>query len=228
MAAATVAVPPRSTLTGFRSWVITYCPVAPGLRPGHLAELEAARQNADQRIAQAARQHDEAVEEAAAAAGQARDEVTRTHAAETGMRSELDRTRADASQLITHALADAARERGDLRAWAGQQVEQLQAELQHVREEATCLVGQVRDSAAIRIAVLEEATARLQTERDHLAASLQAAQQLSQASTRTQRQSRSPGPPGRRATKRAQMIELAGQRRDLSSVPLAEVAQLAS
>jgi len=37
-----LALAPRSTLTGFRSWVIADCPVAPGLRPGHLAELEAA------------------------------------------------------------------------------------------------------------------------------------------------------------------------------------------
>ena len=61
-----LSLAPRSTLTGFRSWVITDCPVAPGLRPGHLAEVEAARQDADQRIALAAREHDEALEEAAA------------------------------------------------------------------------------------------------------------------------------------------------------------------
>jgi ABC-type sulfate transport system permease component len=28
-----LSLAPRSTLTGFRSWVITDCPVAPGLRP---------------------------------------------------------------------------------------------------------------------------------------------------------------------------------------------------
>jgi hypothetical protein len=35
---------PKSTLGGFRAWVVTDCPVAPGLRPGHVAELEAVRQ----------------------------------------------------------------------------------------------------------------------------------------------------------------------------------------
>ena len=139
-----LSLAPASTLTGFRSWVITDCPVAPGLHPGHLAEVEAARQDADQRIALAAREHDEALEEAAATARQARDEATRARAAETGIRAELDRTRADASQLITQALAGAARERGDLCAWAGQQAERLQAELQQVREDAARLVGHVR------------------------------------------------------------------------------------
>ena len=70
-----LSLAPASTLTGFRSWVITDCPVAPGLRPGHLAEVEAARQDADQRITLAAREHDVALEEAAAAARQARDEA---------------------------------------------------------------------------------------------------------------------------------------------------------
>ena len=72
-----LSLAPRSTLTGFRSWVITDCPVAPGLRPGHLAEVEAVRQDAHQQIALAARQHDEALEEAVSAARQARDEATR-------------------------------------------------------------------------------------------------------------------------------------------------------
>ena len=64
-----LSLAPGSTLTGFRSWVITDCPVAPGLRPGHLAEVEAARQDADQRIALAAREHDEALDRAAARHG---------------------------------------------------------------------------------------------------------------------------------------------------------------
>ena len=63
-----LSLAPRSTLTGFRSWVLTDCPVAPGLRPGHLAQVEAARQDADQRVALAAREHDEALEQAAATA----------------------------------------------------------------------------------------------------------------------------------------------------------------
>ena len=223
-----LSLAPRSTLTGFRSWVVTDCPVAPGLHPGHIAELEAVRHDTDQRIALAASQHDQALEQAATAARQARDEATRARAAETGIRAELDRTRADASQLVTQALADAARERGDLRAWAEQQAERLQAELQQVREDAARLVGHARESAAARIALLEEAGARLQAERDQLAADLRAAHRPAGTSARVRREARSPGPRGGRATKRDQMIELAGQRRDLASVPLAEVSQLAS
>lgn len=178
-----LSLAPRSTLTGFRSWVITDCPVAPGLRPGHLAELEAARQDADQRIALVAHDHDEALGQAAAAARRAHDEATRARAAET----------------------------------------EIRAELQHVREDAARLVGHVRDSAATRIAVLEEATARLQAERDQLAADLRATHRP----PRAPRRAPAPGSRAGRATKRDQMIELAGQRRDLTSVPLAEVSQLA-
>jgi hypothetical protein len=97
-----------------------------------------------------------------------------------------------------------------------------------VREDAARLVDHVRDSAVIRIAVLEEATARLQAERDQLAADLRAAHQPSRTSARARQDARSPGSRGNRATKRDQMIELAGQRRDLASMPLAEVSQLAS
>ena len=71
-------------------------------------------------------------------------------------------------------------------------------------------------------------TAGLQAERDQLAADLRAAHRPARTST-------GPGAkPGRRVarrdgpTKRDQMIELAGQRRDLATVPLAEVSQLAS
>ena len=216
-----LSLAPRSTLTGFRSWVITDCPVAPSLRPGHLAEVEAVRQDAHQQIALAARQHDEALEEAVSAARQARDEATR-------IRGELDQTRIDASQFVTQALADAAQERGDLRAWAEQQAERLQTELQQVREDAARLVDHVRDSAAARIAVLEESTARLQAERDQLTADLRAAHRPPRTTAWARGQARSPGSRAGRATKRDQMIELAGQRRDLASVPLAEVSQLAS
>ena len=97
-----------------------------------------------------------------------------------------------------------------------------------MREDAARLVEHVRDSAAARIAVLEEATARLQAERDELAADLRAAYRPSRTSAWARRDARSPGSRGGRATKRDQMIELAGQRRDLASVPLAEVSQLAS
>jgi chromosome segregation ATPase len=206
---------------------VTDCPVAPGLRPGHLAEVEAARRDADQRIARAAREHDETAEEAAVAARQARDEATRARAAETGIRAELDRTRAGAGQLITRGLADAARERAGLRAQSAQQAERLQAELRQVREDAACLVGQVRDSAADRIADLEEAATQLQAERDQLTADLRTAHRPPRTSIRAQREARSPGSRGGRVTKPDQMIEQAGQGRDLASVPLAEVSQLA-
>jgi hypothetical protein len=187
-----LSLAPRSTLTGFRSWVVTDCPVAPGLRPGHLAELEAARQDADERVALAAREHDKALEEAAATARQARDEATRARAAETGIRAELDRARADASQLITQALAGAAQECSDLRAWAEQQAERLQTEFHQVRED------------------------------------LRAAHRPPRKTAGEPRESRPPGSRAGRATKRDLMIELAAQRRDLASVPLAEVSQLAS
>ena len=152
----------------------------------------------------------------------------RARAAETGIRAELDRTRADASQLITQALADAARERGELRAQSEQRAQQLQAELGRVRADADRLVGRVRDSAAARIAGLEEAAARLQAERDQLAADIRAAHRPPRANARGRREACSPSSRGGRATKRDQMIELAGQRRDLASMPLAEVSQLAS
>jgi hypothetical protein len=223
-----LSLAPRSTLTGFRSWVVTDCPVAPSLRPGHAAQLETARRDADQRIALAAREYDEALEEAAAAARQAHDEAMRARAAETGIRAELDRTRADASQLVRQALADAARERGGLRAQSEQQAGRLRTELDQVREDAARLVGHVRDSAAARIAVLEEAAARLQAERDQLATDLRAAHRPPWTSARARRDARSPGSRGGRTTKRDQMIELAGRRRDLASVPLTEVSQLAS
>jgi hypothetical protein len=223
-----LSLAPRSTLAGFRTWVIKDCPVAPGLRPGHLAELEATRQDADQRIALAAREHDEALEETATMAQQARDEVTRARATEAELRAEVNRTRADASQLVTKALADAAAERGDLHTQSEQQAERLRTEFQLAREDTARLVEQVQDSAGTRIAALEEATARLQAERDQLAADLRAAHRPPPASARARRGARPPGPRVGRATKRDQMIELAGQRRDLASVPLAEVSQLAS
>src|SRR5262249_59270741 len=60
------------TLRGFRTWVITDCPVAPGLRPGHVAQLEAGRRAADEQITLATGQRDEAVGRAAGPAGQGR------------------------------------------------------------------------------------------------------------------------------------------------------------
>ena len=284
---------PRSTLAGFRDWVVTDCPVAPGIRPGHVAQLEAVRQAADEQVAVAIGQRDEAVSHAAALAGQARAEADRSHAAENEVRAELERIRADAREAVTQALdgaarereelrtlgerqadtlraelaqarqdadrlagqvrddaaarvaaleqasaqlrgerdrlAGAARERDEVRAWAERQIEGLRTQLAQARDDAAQLVGQVREDAAARVADLEASRAGLQEERDRLAAELRvAARQQRHGSTspageRQTRRVRRDGP-----TKRDQMIELAGRRRDLAAVPLDEVSKLAN
>ena len=146
------------TLRGFRAWVITDCPVAPGLHPGHVAQLDAVRRAADEQVTLAIGQRDEAVGHAAAQAEQARGEADRARTAEIEVRAELDRVRADARQAVTQALADAARER-----------EELRAALTQAREDAGRLAGQVRDSAAAQVAAVEQASAQLRGERDRLA-----------------------------------------------------------
>jgi len=223
-----LSLAPKSTLGGFRSWVVTDCPAAPGLRPGHLAQLEAVRREADEQVTVAAGQRDEAVGHAAARAEQARSEVERARTAETEVRAELDRVWADARQAVTQARADAARERDEMRAWSERQAGSLRTALAQAREDARRLVGQARDSAA-RIADLEADRAGLREERDRLARELRAV-------TRQPRQNG--GGPARDGqasrvrrdgpTKRDRMIELAGQRKDLAVVPLAEVSRLAS
>ena len=135
-----LSLAPRSTLTGFRSWVITDCPVAPGLRPGHVAELEAARQEPASGSPWPSASVMRPSEHAAAQARQARGEAARARAAETGVRAELDRVRADARQIVTQALADAARERESC-APGRTQADGLRAELEQVREDAARLVG---------------------------------------------------------------------------------------
>ena len=70
-----LSLAPRSTLGGFRSWVIADCPAAPGLRPGHVAALAAVREQADERAALAAAERDEAVGRAERQARQAREET---------------------------------------------------------------------------------------------------------------------------------------------------------
>ena len=219
---------PKSTLAGFRDWVVTDCPVAPGLRPGHVAQLEAERRAADEQVTMAIGQRDDAVGRAAAQADQARGEADRARAAEAEIRGELDRVRADAQQAVTQALAGAARERDELRGWAGRQADSMRAELAQARADASRLVEQVRDDAAGRIASLEADRAGLREERDRLAADLRAvARQLRPGAGparggRAQRVRRD-GP-----AKRDRMIELAGQRRDLATMPLGEVSRLAS
>ena len=70
------------TLRGFRAWVITDCPVAPGLRPGHVAQLQTVREQADEQITLAICQRDEAAGHAAAQVRQARGEAERARTAE--------------------------------------------------------------------------------------------------------------------------------------------------
>ena len=219
---------PKSTLAGFRDWVVTDCPVAPGLRPGHAAQLEAERRAADEQVTMAIGQRDDAVGRAAAQADQARGEADRARAAEAEIRGELDRVRADAQQAVTRALADAARERDELRGWAGT------AGRRHARRacagpaDASRLVEQVRDDAAGRIASPGSRPRR-------------AARGTGPAGRGPSRR-RPPARPGagparggraQRArrdgpAKRDRMIELAGQRRDLATMPLGEVSKLAS
>ena len=244
-----LALAPPSTLAGFRDWVIRDCPVAPGLRPGHVAELAAFQQDAERRLALAAGERDEAVAAAVRQAQQAREEAARAQAAEGAMRGELDRARTDADRIATRLRADAdrvaaglraeaAREGEAARAWAERQVAGLRTELQQAREEAGRALAQVREASAARVAAVEEARAELRAhadqareeaavlraERDRLAAQLQAAaaQPPQMAAAVLARQGRGG------LTKRDQLIMLAGQRQDLASLPLGEVSKLAS
>jgi len=220
-----LALAPRSTLFGFRTWVVDDCPVAPGRRPGHLAELKAVRNEAQQQIALAARQRDETTARTAAQTGQARKEAVEARAAETAIRAELHSAQAGADRLVAGALAAAARERDELRAWAERQAGALRTELERVREDAGQLVRLAREEAAARIAAT---TDLLVADRNRLAAELRSvthpSSQVGKPAPRARRPqgSRDGGP-----TKRHRMIELAGQRRDLASVPLGEVARLA-
>jgi hypothetical protein len=235
---------PKSTLAGFRSWVVTDCPVAPGLRPGHVAELESVRQEAGQLAALVTAERDNAIEQAAQEISQAREESARAEAAEAAMRDELRHARSDAAQergelhermrqqaeelraelgqvrdaadrRIAQVLADAVREREELREQTRQETGQLRAELNRVQ-------GQKTDAEA---AALEETRNDLQDVSGRLVAALEEIPRL-----------RKPQQGGSRVryaqddepTKRNRMIVLAGQRRDLKTIPLQEVAKLAS
>ena len=216
------------TLRGFRTWVMTDCPAAPGLRPGHAAQLEAARQAAGEQVTAAIGQRDEAVAHAAAQAEEARGEAERARAAEAEVRGELDRVRADARQTVTQALTDAAGERDELRAWAGTAGRRA-ADCSSSRPAATPRnqADRLREEAAARIGALEADRAGLREERDRLAADLRAAARR-RGGTGPARGGRAQ--PVRRdgPAKRDRMIELAGQRRDLATMPLGEVSKLAS
>lgn len=243
-----LALAPPSTLKGFRGWVVDDCPVAPGRSPGHLAELAAVRQgaekvlqDAEQRLALETQRHDEAAESARTQARRASEDAARARSAETLARSELETQRAAFARLAEQARTDAAHESAEMRAWAGQQVDALRAELQRSQQTAAGLLGEIQDSTAKRTADLEQARVGLQAraeeaqrqadalrgERDHLAGQLQAMTQWARPIRRDA--SRSARAASRKAaTKREQMITLASQRHDLVSLPLGEVSKLAS
>jgi hypothetical protein len=114
-------------------------------------------------------------------------------------------------------------------AWSERQSSALGAELAQVRDDAARLVGQVQDAATARVAALEEARAELRAERDQLAAGLRAAAlQVPRGSGGASRPREARGARASGPTKRDQMIERAGQRRDLASIPQNEVSRLAS
>ena len=87
----------------------------------------------------------------------------------------------------------------------------------------------VREEAAARIASLEADRAGLREERDRLAADLRAAaRQLRPGGAGRARGGRAQRVRRDGPAKRDRMIELAGQRRDLATMPLGEVSKLAS
>ena len=132
-------------------------------------------------------------------------------AAGAALRAELDRARSGADRHLTQALSGAARERQELR-----------AELDRARQDAARLAAVVKDASDARIGALEAARGELLDVAGRLAEAVQAAHQ-------PPRSRRAGKPRGARGgpTKREQMIELAGQRTDLATVPLAEVSKLA-
>ena len=206
-----LSLAPKSTLAGFRSWVITDCPAAPGLRPGHVAALAAVREQADERAALAAAERDEAVGRAERQARQAREETLGAQAAGAALRAELDRARSGADRHLAQALAGAAGER-----------EELRAELDRARQDTARLAAVVKDASDARIGALEAARGELLDVAGRLAEAVQAAHQPPRS-----RRAGKPRGARRGPTKREQMIELAGQRTDLATVPLAEVSKLA-
>ncbi|HEX6522203.1 MAG TPA: hypothetical protein VF070_19685 [Streptosporangiaceae bacterium] len=235
---------PKSTLSGFRSWVITDCPVAPGLRPGHVAQLEAVKQEAGQLAALVTAERDKAIEQAAEEVSQAREESARAEAAEAAMRDELKNVRSDAAQErkelqdriqqqaeelraefrqirntadqnAAQILADAAKEREELRAQMAQETERLRAQLSQAYDEAS----------DIRIAALQEAQGELLNVSGQLASALKTTARLQENGQRPRRPRVSRGD---EPTKRDRMIELAGRQQDLATIPLQDVAKLAS
>jgi hypothetical protein len=216
---------PKSTLGGFRAWVVTDCPVAPGLRPGHVAELEAVRRESGQLAALVTAERDETLARAAEEASQAREEAARAEAAQAAIRGELERVRSDAARRAEQVLADAAREREELHGRMQEQAEQARAEISQVRDDAARLAAEFAGASGARITALDDARGDLRDISGRLAAALKTAAQLQESAQRAGK------PRGSRAgkrTKRDRMIELAAQRQDLATIPPQDVSKLAS
>jgi hypothetical protein len=206
-----LTIAPKSTLAGFRAWVITDCPAAPGLRPGHVAALESVRQEAGQLAALVTAERDNAIDQAAQEISRAREESARAEAAEAAMRDELSRGRSGAAQ-----------ERGELLERMRQQAEDLRGELGQARAEADRRIAQVLADAARE---REELRRQMREEAELLVAALKENPWLRRPEQRGRRSGRGQDD---EPTKRDRMIELAGRRRDLKAIPLPEVAKLAS
>jgi hypothetical protein len=152
---------PRSTLGGFRCWVVTECPSAPQPRA-----LTLANARADEVATSLAAARGE-LEAASVRAGQAEDRAGRALAERDALAGELDRARADRSAALAASeqavaasntvaardraaaeradqeagraraeLAEARAELGRVQAAAGREVAGLRAELDRVREDA--------------------------------------------------------------------------------------------
>ncbi len=100
-------------------------------------------------------------------------------------------------------------------------------QLEQARGDAAQQAGRLREEAAARIGALDADRTGLREERDRLASDLRAAARRREG-TGPARDGRAQ--PVRRdgPAKRDRMIELAGQRRDLATMPLGEVSKLAS
>src|SRR5215470_7505380 len=127
-----LALAPRSTLAGFRRWVVDECPSAPSQEAtAAVARAEAAR----------------AIEAKAGAehsAGEARAELT---ARTAGHEAEQQHVRAEAERQVTEALAEAAKVRAD----AARHLAQVSAGLAEVREGTERQVARaLADAAAER------------------------------------------------------------------------------
>jgi hypothetical protein len=136
-----LALAPRSTLTGFRGWVVDSCPVAPGQTVAGRRADEAGRLVKE--LAGQAAQAQAAIETARADHGAELERV----------RCEIEQTRAAAQAEAAAALAerdraaDVAAQRAQDAVRAQQAAESARAELERTREDASQQVAQMRADA---------------------------------------------------------------------------------